>query len=539
MTTQAYDILIIGAGPNGLTCGAYLARTGARVALLERFVETGGGLVTEEHAGFRFNHHATYMMLAELMPPYHDLNLRDRGAVFIRPEAQVAFLFEGGKSFTLYTDLARSKASIARLSPTDAEVFARMYGEFKEMCDRFLIPATYTPPVEPIEQITLLQNADHLGQRIAEISEISPREVIASYGFQDPRVEAAMLYLATMFGIDPDEGGLGFMVPLYVYRLTNAALVKGGSHQLSSALRRELEGNGGEVLNSAEVTAILVEDGVARGVTLADGREIRAGAVISTLNPHQNFLALCDGQKVAPEVARAAESWLWEEWSHFVSGMAYLGEPPRYEGYDPEVNAALTVVMGFETPQDIVDDAEAVKAGRMPAKLAGHGSCISLFDPLQVPSHLARFGPYSSLRWECWAPYNADWESLKKDLGKQCLERWRQYAPNLSEDNVHLRINWSPVDIETRLPTMKNGSIKHGAYTSFQMGYNRPSVDCSSYRTPIQGLYVAGASTHPGGMVILGPGYNAARTVAEDLGLDIWWETPPMVRGARELGYLQ
>jgi phytoene dehydrogenase-like protein len=84
---------------------------------------------------------------------------------------------------------------------------------------------------------------------------------------------------------------------------------------------------------------------------------------------------------------------------------------------------------------------------------------------------------------------------------------------------------------------MKRGSIKHGAYTSLQMGYNRPVPECSAYRTPIEGLYVGGASVHPGGMITMGPGYNAARTVAEDLGAPLW-EEPEMVRAARERGYL-
>jgi len=85
---------------------------------------------------------------------------------------------------------------------------------------------------------------------------------------------------------------------------------------------------------------------------------------------------------------------------------------------------------------------------------------------------------------------------------------------------------------------MQKGSIKHGAYTSTQMGYLRPTEDCSSYRTPIKGLYVAGASTHPGGMVILGPGYNAARVVVEDLGADVWWSPPDYVVRALEKNYL-
>lgn len=536
---EQYDVVVLGAGPNGLTCANYLQKAGAKVAVVEQHVESGGGLVTEELSGFKLNHHATYMMLAELMPPYHDLNLRDRGVTFIRPEAQVAFLFRDKTSFVLYTDPERSKASIAKISQKDAQAFDRLHREFRAMCERFLIPATYFPAVEPLEQMELLQKADDIGRRIGEVSDMTPREVIADYKFEHPGVEAGLLYLALMFGLDPDEGGMGFMVPIYVYRLMNAALVKGGSHQLSSALRGELEDNGGTVMVSAKAEKALWEDGSVVGIRLADGREIRARAVVSTLNPYQTFPELCGRARISQDLVEVAEEWQWEEWSYFVYNVGIVGEPPRYEGYGPEVNRALIAVMGYEKPQDVLGHIEAVKRGELPEEVRGHGSCLSLFDPMLIPSHVEPvFGPHALLRWECWAPYEVDWLEARKPYAKRCFDLWSRYAPNLGEARVILESPWSPLDIEKRLPTMTRGSIKHGAYMTLQMGYNRPSPDCSGYRTPIKGLYVAGASTHPGGMVILGPGYNAAKVVGEDLGLNIWWQVPEMAEAARKAGYL-
>ncbi len=148
------------------------------------------------------------------------------------------------------------------------------------------------------------------------------------------------------------------------------------------------------------------------------------------------------------------------------------------------------------------------------------------------------FGSPHSIRWESWAPYGVDWDSCTAEYERRAMETWTRYAPNLAEANVRASVPWSPLDIERHLPTMKQGSIKHGAYTSLQMGHNRPFPDCIRYRTPAPGLYLGGASTHPGGMVILGPGYNSARIVAQDLELETWWEEPPMVVQARERGYL-
>lgn len=538
MAAEEQDVIILGAGPNGLTCGAYLARAGARVLILERNRETGGGLATEEHGGFRWNYHATYMMLAELMPPYWDLELETRGVQFVRPAAQVAFLFQGGKSFTLYTDVEKSKRSIARLSEKDADTFGRMYGEFKEMSDQFIIPATYAPPVPPIDQIELLQK-DALGKRIVEVSEMTPREVIEGYKFQDPRVAAAMLYLGIMWGIDPEERGLGFMVPLYVYRMCNAALVKGGSHTLSSGMQRGFIRDGGEIEESVQVQEIILENGQAKGVRLADGREFRASAVVSSLNPEQTFLQLCDPKKIPADLTDAARNWEWEGWSYFTSHIALKGEPPRYEGYDPEVNSALSVVIGYESPEDVLHHVEAAKGGRLPGRVAFHACCATLFDRLQAPT--GPFGPYHTLRLETWAPYQVqgkDWDEMKADEGKKFFETWRRYAPNLSENRIIERVNWSPKDVERRLADMKRGSIKQGAYTQLQMGHLRPNTQCSNYETPVKGLFVCGSSVHPGGMVILGPGYNAARAVATSLGKKVWWDVPDSVRKARERGYL-
>jgi phytoene dehydrogenase-like protein len=535
---ETYDVLVLGAGPNGLTCASYLAKAGAKVAILEKNVETGGGLVTEELSGFKLNYHATYMMLGEQMPPISDLELRDRGVAFTCPEVQVAFLFEDKKSLILYTDPEKSKASIAKISEADAETFGRMYGEFKEMCDKFLVPATYYPPVEPLDQVALLEESDELGRRINEISEMSPREVIQSYGFQDPRVEGAMLYLAAMFGLDPEEGGVGFLTPIYVYRLMNASLMRGGTHHLASSLRRVVEAHKGSVITCADVTEIIYEDGAAKGVKCADGREFRADRVVSTLNPQQTFGKLLTQEQAGDEDISWAEGWAWDEISLFVANWGMVGPTPEYDGYEADVNEALIVVMGYESPEDVLEHFAAVREGKLPEKMAGHGTRMSAFDPLLVPNHVP-YGPHHAMRWESWVPYASGWdEKQKEDYGNKCLEYWGSFAPNLLKQNTRIRVYWSPLDIETHLNTMTRGSIKHGAYMSLQLGYNRPAPDFSAYKTPFKGLYLAGASTHPGGMVILGPGYNASRVVAEDMGLDVWWKEPEMVTQTRERGYL-
>lgn len=530
------NVIVLGAGPNGLTAAAYLARAGCNVSVVEKNVETGGGLVTEELCGFKMNFHATYLMLAELMPPYADLDLRERGVRFIRPAEQAAFLFAKQQSFTLYTDPAKSVASVARLSPDDAPRVAQLLDDCRQMCEAFLVPATYVPALEPIEQVEALNTADEIGRRCGQLGDYSPLEFLESYGIKDERVKGGLLYLLAMFGLDPTEGGMGFLAPIYLYRLTQAALVAGGSHQLSSALRRAVEEYGGAVLVNNAATGFIVENGRVVGVQLADGRQLRGDAVISTLNPEQTFVSLFGGKPATAELGEVATNWEWEKWSLFVTNIGAVTAPPRYEGYPPEVDRALVVVMGYETAVDVLNHIEEVKRGDI-TRIAGHATVTSLHDPLQAPRHVP-FGECHTLRWESFAPFDRNWDNEREAYGKRCFEFWRSYAPNLRRANVRTWVDWSPLDIEGHLATMKRGSIKHGSYTTLQMGYNRPSPDCSGYRTPISGLYLGGASVHPGGMVILGPGYNAAGVVAHDLGVKKWWSEPSMVTAARAKGYL-
>ncbi|MGB9879573.1 MAG: hypothetical protein ACPLRM_02305, partial [Anaerolineae bacterium] len=112
------------------------------------------------------------------------------------------------------------------------------------------------------------------------------------------------------------------------------------------------------------------------------------------------------------------------------------------------------------------------------------------------------------------------------------------YAPNINEDTILWHHCSSPLDIENKFANMVHGSIKHGEYMPLQMGYMRPNEYCSQYRTPVKNLYVCGASVYPGGLILLGGGYNCANVIAEDVGIEKWWKEPEIVRRAKEKGTL-
>lgn len=541
MPHEEYDVIVIGAGPNGLLCGAYLAKAGAKTLILEKKWETGGGLATDDfNTPFRFNLHAIYLMLADWAPANKDLELEANNCHYIFPETQMAFHYKDEKALVFYRDPEKSAKSIAEFSEKDAETFKKMYAEFKDFCDEILIPATYVPPIPAFENMELL-NSTPLGRRMLEVSENTPEEIIDLYGFENDRVRSALLYLATLWGIKPDSPNVGYLVPLYIYRMMNAALVKGGSHTLSSAIHNAYKQGGGKVLEWAWVEEIILENGRAVGVKLKDGREFRAKAIVSTLDPEQTFLKFMPEDKIPQDLVDATKNWQWEDVSLYTAHYGIRGNAPEYKAaaFNPDVNEAMINVFGVESSADVHAYHKELEEGKFSGN-HGHATCTTYFDPYQACASEI-YGPLHTLRFEAWAPYDLagkDWDTSKRELSDKCYELWKQYTTNLEEAKVLFKFSYSPVDIERRLIDMKRGSFKQGAYSMFQMGYLRPNDQCSQYKTPVEGLYVGGASVYPGGMVLLGSGYNAAKVVAEDLNLNVWWSPPDYVVRAQEKNYI-
>jgi phytoene dehydrogenase-like protein len=500
-----YDVVVIGAGPNGLIASAYLAKAGCRVLLLERRHETGGGLNTDEYYGYRLNLHATYHMMAEKMPAHRDLDLANLGVRYIRPEVGAAFPFRDGRSLIFSSDAAETARSIETFSPDDAKAYVRMWDEFQPMLDEYLVPMTYELPEPAIDQMVEFEKTP-TGSRLAEISEFSFVELLDEYGFSDPRVRMALLSFPAMWGLHLEDP-LGFLFPLYLCRMLDAALVKGGSHRLSSAMYRSLLRDGGTVMDMSEARRIVIEEGRVTGVEVEGGERFSTGAVISTLNPEQTFLELV-GAEALPEALRfAAEAWEWEERSLF--GL-HLGVPGkvRFHAKDPRVNDALVVLCGLETEDELLDHLANVDAGEQSACEWLHVTVPTRFDATMAPAG------HELIRAEAVVRYEHPWETESKSFGDSAIGLLREFAE--LGDPVFRREH-TPKDIEAKLTTMKRGSFKHGAYSTLQMGFLRPNDLCSHAATPITGLFIGGASLYPGGMILGGPGYLAAQVVGEQL----------------------
>ena len=506
MSAERYDAIVIGGGPNGLICGAYLARAGKRVLLIERRHETGGGLNTDEYYGWRLNLHAAYHLMSEAMPAYRDLDLPGLGVRYLYPHVVAAFPFRDGSSLVFTRDLQENLRSIEALSPDDARAFERMWDDFQPMLDQFLVPRTYELPKPALDQMVEFGETE-VGQRLAEISEHTFIEMIDEYGFSDPRVRMALLAFSAMWGLHLDEP-LGFLFPLYVGRILEAGLVKGGSHRLSSAIYRSFVRSGGRVLDACAVTRIVMEGDRAVAVEIDDGRRFEADAIVSTLNPEQTFVQLIDEDVLPQELGETVTSWEWEERSMFGLHLGVEGTV-RFKASDPRVGEAMIVFCGIETEDELIAHLENVDAGEIGRCEWLHFTNFSRFDATMAPPG------HELLRVEAVVKYDPSWATEGKAFADDCLRLVKEYV---EFGDVVFRRHTTPVDIEQKLTTMKHGSIKHGAYSTLQLGYLRPNDLCSHSATPIPGLFVGGASLYPGGMILGGPGYIAAQVVGEHLG---------------------
>ncbi|GAG17894.1 unnamed protein product, partial [marine sediment metagenome] len=225
-----YDVVILGGGPNGLICGAYLAKAGLKVVVLDKRNEIGGGLATEEITipTFFHNSHAIYMMMVDYAPAYNDLQLEENYNIkHVHPPLQFAMPFPDGSCLCLYKDVDKTCNSIAKFSKKDAETYREVSRKYKEYVHKFLAPATYYPPASILDAATKMQQTD-IGRELFELTDKSPQSIVEEL-FEEEHVRALMLYVAGMWGLDYDGTGLGYLVPLYLNRATNYRLVVGGS----------------------------------------------------------------------------------------------------------------------------------------------------------------------------------------------------------------------------------------------------------------------------------------------------------------------
>lgn len=534
MTSQTYDGIVIGAGQHGLVLASYLARQGLDVLLVERRLKYGGGLSTEEVTlpGFQHNLHSVNHFSISSTPWFHDLGLSARTR-YITPRYEFAQPHADGTGLVFSRDLDETVANIARFSAADARTFREWNLKAEEMTQRIFLKERYSEPLTPERRAELL-TASSLGREFLDLIRRQPGEVVEEL-FEDERVKVLFLFKLSLFGTVLHEA-LGTESPLgsliRAFDLTTGyELCQGGSVNLARGLMETFIAAGGHYANQAHVDRIVVEGGRATGVELADGRSIRARQfVASTLDVHQTFEDMVGREQLPADYAAKLDAFHYTGWTLMGVHLA-LKEAPDYTAaaFDPAVNSAMKYNVGSETIQSLMDAHEDVENGRVPRHTQFGAGALTVLDPSQAPT-----GRHTAYAWHVvpWAP-DGDHENLRKiepSMTADILEKWREYAPNMTEDNVLGTYTYSAADYSQHLINMRQGDIFMGALSGDQVMHRH-----FGYRTPVPNLYYAGSAAHPNGAITGGAGYISAGLIVDDLGLEPWWT--PLDAGV-ELGGL-
>jgi phytoene dehydrogenase-like protein len=519
------DILVVGAGHNALVCAGYLAKAGYKVIVLERRHKAGGAVVTEEIVpGFRFDLGGSAHILIHHTPIVRDLDLAQYGLDYLDLDPLFFAPFPDGSHVTVWKDVERTCESIAAFSPKDADQYRRFIQRWKPVSEG-MVGAFLNAPT-PLNLTRYLVFGQGMNPKGAE----NLRDIARSYGqvlresFDNPQLPALIGWMAAQSGPPPTEMlSAPFALWHPMYHVSGMKRPRGGSGMLTQALARMIEAHGGRVITSAPVTQLLTERGRVIGAHTAGGETYTAGrAVVSGAHIATTIALLGDA---APAAMRDAVSK-----ARIGNGFGmilrcavtelpdYTASPtatsPRAPGYDA---AGQHIAMQFMCPSlDYLDRAYGdFLAGRPSTEPAIIAMTWSAADPSLAPQ-----GQHVLFLWAQYFPYELvsgeSWDAIAEREAERILSVLTRYAPNMTRDKI---IGWlieTPLYLERELG-LHRGNVMHLEMSVDQMFLLRPSIGFSQYRAPVPGLYLTGASTHPGGGIMGAAGRNAAAAVLHDL----------------------
>ena len=523
---RSYDALVVGGGHNGLTTAAYLARAGLSVCVLERREILGGACVTEElWPGARVSR-ASYVVSMLQPRVVEDLRLREYGYRALPLDPAYAALTPDGPIF-FFDETARTQASIAPYSKRDAEAYAG-FEELLVKAGDFLRPMLIREPPalgskRPGDLLSLLRE----GARAAGLGRSDVHDLVRIFTMSVGDLLDDHFEHDALKGSIASTGVVGVWAgprtPGTAYNLLHHALgeldgvpgawgqVIGGMGAISAAIARSAEAAGAVIRTDAEVAQVDVRDGRVVGVTLADGEELRAPIVASGAHPKTTVLDLVGAEHFPDEVATHMGRYRTRGGSVKINMV--LSEPPRYEGADSETLAMLhktgvNLCPSVDYLERAWQDALAGRPAENPYVEAELPSSIdsSLTDDGRwVMTMFTQYGPPGE---EAWGP------GARERYADACIEHLARYAPNVPDAIVEREV-LAPPDIE-RIFGLQGGSIFQGEQGLDQMAFMRPIPEMSHYATPVHGLYLCGAGTHPGGGVMAAAGHNAAKRILRD-----------------------
>ncbi|HEX5435744.1 MAG TPA: NAD(P)/FAD-dependent oxidoreductase [Gemmatimonadaceae bacterium] len=523
----SYDVIVIGAGHNGLVTAAYLARAGKRVLVLERRELVGGACVTEEPwPGFKVS---TAAYVNSLLRPeiIRDLDLSRHGFELLPRDPASFTPFPDGRSLLMGPDRDATRREIAKFSERDAEAFPRYEAMLERVAD-FIEPTLMQTPPDPWSgrPRDLLQLA-RLGLRFRKLGADGPRAIeiltadarsVLDRWFESEELKATLATDAIIgAAASPSVPGTAYVLFHHVMGECNGVrgvwgYVRGGMGGISTALASAARGYGATIRVNAPVSRILVREGRAVGVALADGTEFRARAVASNVDARTTFLDFLDAGELPADFVHAVRHIDYRSASLKIN--VALSELPDFSALPgrtvgPQHRGTIHVAPSLTYMERAFDDS---KYGRPSASPVLECTIPSAVDPTVAPP-----GMHLMSMFVQYAPYtlcDGTWDDAREPFADRCLEVLEEYAPNIRRAVVHRQV-LSPVDLEQRFG-LTGGNIFQGAMTIDQLFFMRPLPRYADYRTPIRKLYLCGAATHPGGGVMGACGYNAAREMLRD-----------------------
>ena len=521
---STYDVIIIGAGHNGLVAAAYLARAGRRVLVLERRSLVGGACVTEEvFPGFKVST-AAYVnslfrkeIIADLRLPSYGFEMLERQPSSFTPT-------DDGHYLMLGHDEDFNRREIAKFSAKDAERYPRYEETLTRLADR-LEPLMLTTPPDPTSgrlgdlwslvrlARSLSGSGDDLARLVELFSESATRWLDRWFESEPLRATLATDAVIGTFS-PPSHPGTAYVLFHHVMGETGGkrgvwGYVRGGMGALSEAIAAAARDLSVDIVCDAPVDHILVADGRATGVVLADGREIRAAVIASCADPRVTFTSLLDPAILPDDFRTAIEHIDYASASMKIN--VALSELPDFRarpGRDagPQHHGTIHIAPTIDGIERAYDDA---KWGRPSERPILECTIASVIDDSLAPA-----GQHVMSMFVQYAPYTlaeGSWDEMREPFADRCIDLLTEYAPNFRNAVIDRHI-LSPLDLE-RTFSLTGGNIFQGAMSPAQLFMFRPVAGACQYATPVDGLYLCGSAAHPGGGVIGAAGFNAARAI--------------------------
>jgi phytoene dehydrogenase-like protein len=526
------DAIIIGGGHNGLVCANYLARSGIKPLVLERRPVVGGAAVTEEIApGFRAS---IFSYLMSILHPriIAELELKRHG-LEVMPCSDMLSPLDGGDYIVFSDNVARTQASFARFSQQDADIYPEFDRHLTETANVFRKMLWETPfdptkrDMRTVKQVAGFLYRNHrYGNRLFQVADMltmSAYDYLSKW-FGDERIKAVLAYYAcigTFAG--PKTPGSAYVIMHHVMGENAGAggwgFIKGGMGQITQSLAAAAIEKGATIRTGVSVARIKHSNGRATGVVTADGEEIDARLIVSNAHAKLLYLDMIGAEHLPADTVR--DMTAYKTFSTAFKMNIACERPPQYRCLPKAIADGALGTWSYPTYVHIAPDIDYLERAYDDARDGWYSAepFVTPVVPTIVDKTLAPAGKHVVNLFGGHAPHrlkNGDWSLEKAKFRQNVLNVVERHAPGFQADIIADQF-LVPEDIE-RIVGLPQGHIFHGELSPDQLFFKRPVAHYADYRTPLEGLWLCGASSHPGGGVSGIPGYNAAREILRDLG---------------------